>query len=58
MKACMKSVKISSLAAMSLQQTQDTAIYVKNEENRGGFNETLAGESDSPEGQTTKIVIS
>lgn len=31
-------------------------IYVKNEENRGGFNETLAGESDSPEGQTTKIV--
>ena len=31
-------------------------IYVKNEEERGGFNETLAGESDSPEGQTTEIV--
>ena len=31
-------------------------IYVKNEENRGGFSETLAGESDSREGQATKIV--
>ena len=31
-------------------------IYVKNAEERGGFNETLAGESDSPEGQTTEIV--
>lgn len=31
-------------------------IFVKNEENRGGFNETLAGESDSREGQATRIV--
>lgn len=31
-------------------------VFVKNEEDRGGFSETLAGESDSREGQPTRII--